>query len=644
MPGLVPCRNADEQIFRININQKSGRPKDAALSDSGAEVNVENDIAAFVRRLQPTSTKIGYADASQQLRVKGHGLVRKWYKTRDGSVYVDEYWTYYCPDADYPVRSEVNMEAAGWSFYCNPYKKTIVQTSRGNVVFEARNVTFLLDPQGHVLVTRKFDNRTLDWLVPIQLQEGDANIERQLRGSKNSQELINKYRDRDSEAEVLASLAEIDPVTEADRLASALSSAHLVHSVRFDADLSSNTRQGSPTEPTTADDAVIPRVHSYLDMLTAKSHVRQLSTLLDKTVSSYLRARAQKYGEQGETVTLAQMTLQGAIDDIKEFDANHACGQNRERLGIYSEFDSRVATINVFTRCEGQHPQSLCRYACWHCGEKVGHRLEPPCPIAADTRECVAKPADDILRSRRLERQAEIESQNFVNSLYLQSNVSGNPYRLNFNKPASKTGASPHGTTSFRPANGWVPAKEVVQAMNILCVDQESDAKNEHLSTSEGAQHSLLLNNFKASYHPAGYLDIQLSVEVPTTNSSGGGAVTVNTISLTDMPARKTMCMACLSDSTEDLRRDCLFTCDNPRCKGVFEQLELGPRGQASVVSPTHTQGPSTLKRDQPDVLYTPEKLVDMRRILLRNLMTPVSTVALYHRLITWNVVNGFCG
>ena len=28
-------------------------------------------------------------------------------------------------------------------------------------------------------------------------------------------------------------------------------------------------------------------------------------------------------------------------------------------------------------------------------------------------------------------------------------------------------------------------------------------------------------------------------------------------------------------------------------------------------------------KRDQPDVLYTPEKLVDMRRILLRNLMTP---------------------
>ena len=31
----------------------------------------------------------------------------------------------------------------------------------------------------------------------------------------------------------------------------------------------------------------------------------------------------------------------------------------------------------------------------------------------------------------------------------------------------------------------------------------------------------------------------------------------------------------------------------------------------------------SSRKRDQPDVLYTPEKLVDMRRILLRNLMTP---------------------
>ena len=155
------------------------------------------------------------------------------------------------------------------------------------------------------------------------------------------------------------------------------------------------------------------------------------------------------------------MALQGAVDEIKEFDANHVCGRDRERLGIYSEYDSRVATINVCTRCEGSHPQSECRYACWHCGEKVGHRLEPPCPIAADNRETVVKPADDLFRSKQSERQAEIDSQNFINSLYLQSSVSGNAPRLDFKKREAKTGASPHGSTSFRPASGWVPAKEV---------------------------------------------------------------------------------------------------------------------------------------------------------------------------------------
>ena len=506
-----------------------------------------------------------------------NGLVRKWYKTRDRQVYVDEYWAYYCPDADYPVKSEVNMEKNGWSVYRNPYRKTTVQTTRGNIVFESKNVTYLLDPQGHVVVSQKSDNRALDWLVPIQLEEGDTNIERHFKDAQNSHELLAKYRDRDSKADVLASLAEIDPVTEADRLVSALLNAHLVHSDRYDSYLASNVRQRTQTEPVVSDDAVIPRVHAYLDILTAKSLVRQLSSLLDKTVSSYLRARAQKYGEQGETVTLAQMALQGAVDDIKEFDANHVCGQNCERLGIHSEFDSQVTTVNVCTRCEGSHPQSLCRYACWHCSEKVGHRLEPPCPIAADKRETVVKPADDMFRLSQSERQAEINSQNFINSLYLQSNVSGHAPRLNFNKRKSKTGASPHGSTSFRPASGWVPAKEVVQAMHILCVDQESDAKNEHLHTNGGAQYARTLNNFKAAYHPAGYPDITLSVEVPTTDSSRGGFVSVNTISLTDMPTRKTLCMNCLSDAIEDQRRDCLFTCDNPRCRGVFERCELGP-------------------------------------------------------------------
>ena len=61
------------RIARVNALDRT-RPIDAKLLDSGAEINIENDLRKFVSRITETDLKINFADGSQTLAVVGSGV------------------------------------------------------------------------------------------------------------------------------------------------------------------------------------------------------------------------------------------------------------------------------------------------------------------------------------------------------------------------------------------------------------------------------------------------------------------------------------------------------------------------------------------------------------------------------------------
>ena len=78
------------------VDEKS-RPLGIVLLDSGAMINIENDLTRFIGYLEPSDIKIGLAGKGTIMRNGGVGTRRRLFRDTVGNVYVHEDRAFYCP-------------------------------------------------------------------------------------------------------------------------------------------------------------------------------------------------------------------------------------------------------------------------------------------------------------------------------------------------------------------------------------------------------------------------------------------------------------------------------------------------------------------------------------------------------------------
>ena len=100
--GTAFCANIH---WIVSFVDEKKRPLGIVLLDSGAMINIENDLTRFVGYLEPSNIKIGLAGKGTLMRNGGVGTRRRLFRTTDGNVYVHEDKAYYCPDAAHPIMS-----------------------------------------------------------------------------------------------------------------------------------------------------------------------------------------------------------------------------------------------------------------------------------------------------------------------------------------------------------------------------------------------------------------------------------------------------------------------------------------------------------------------------------------------------------
>jgi len=180
-------------VYLINSQRIPGVPAIAVLVDSGAEVNIENDVRMYIERLTAPKVRIALADSESQMQCKGYGKCRRWYYDTKGQLYIDEYWAYYCPDAPYAIRSTRDIARTGGTVVENPGGKqsndyTTVVRSGQSIRLSGTNTNLVMG-NGRVLEasplggTQTKDKNVLAWLQPIQptrVQTSDRANERKL--------------------------------------------------------------------------------------------------------------------------------------------------------------------------------------------------------------------------------------------------------------------------------------------------------------------------------------------------------------------------------------------------------------------------------------------------------------------------------
>ena len=102
--------------YVINFVDKKNRPLGALLLDSGAQINIENDITCFTGYLERSDVKIGLANKNVLLRNGGVGTRRRRYRDTDGCGWIWEDTAFYCPDASHPIASVGDMRKKGCPF------------------------------------------------------------------------------------------------------------------------------------------------------------------------------------------------------------------------------------------------------------------------------------------------------------------------------------------------------------------------------------------------------------------------------------------------------------------------------------------------------------------------------------------------
>ena len=159
-------------------------------------------------------------------------MVREWYYDRAGRVVVDTYKAYYCPGAEFPIRSEQEMRLAGWQVVrlgknlhikgvdvvrelpdgetevlsiprlvpdkSKPKSKRMIRDPKHAAL------THLITPGGEVLLAQNFAVGTLEWMKPIQADSHNGT-----RPSAVSNAYASVTRGDASFAEVTASLKSV---------------------------------------------------------------------------------------------------------------------------------------------------------------------------------------------------------------------------------------------------------------------------------------------------------------------------------------------------------------------------------------------------------------------------------------------------
>ena len=478
------------RIARVNAFDRT-RPVDAKLLDSGAEINIENDLRKFVSRITETDLKINFADGSQTLAVEGFGLVREWYYDRSGRVVVDTYKAYYCPGAEFPIRSEQEMRLAGWQVV--RLSKTPGQVKGVDVVRELPNgeeevlkiprlikdkkskskrmirdpehaaLTHLITPAGDVLLAQQCAVGTLEWMKPIQADSHNGT-----RPSAVSNAHASVTRDDASYAEVQASLKSVRKKKK--RAKAALLAADII--ANHDTEIKATTSVNAIPRP---GKALFSDDPSMLPLITKDLHA---------CMSAYLRARVARHGYRTEEVTLAMNSMQSSFDALREYDANDArqTYDATEDQGLH--YDHDLKCVQVCPRCRRpDHTHSDCLEPCWSCMLDVGHSDE--CEVALLHQETIAIPATEAVAVRTDQKQAELDHENRINAMFAAVSVSSTNGTTNWRRQLKRQSHAVDGDDSEQSAEQSVSvmplSDEVLHCASILKLNDEDDMQNLHM-------------------------------------------------------------------------------------------------------------------------------------------------------------------
>ena len=154
--------------FYVSFVDENKRPLGAMMLDSGAQINIENDITCFVDYLKPSDVRISLADKKAMLKNCGFGTRRRLFRDVDGNVYVYTDQAYYCPDAAYPIMSTGEWEDRDATITFNPGAR-FRATAAGKQLPPNGKACLIIDAQERMLMLQKIEGvKRLWWLVPIQ--------------------------------------------------------------------------------------------------------------------------------------------------------------------------------------------------------------------------------------------------------------------------------------------------------------------------------------------------------------------------------------------------------------------------------------------------------------------------------------------
>ena len=481
------------KIVRINnFVEDKLRPRDTKLVDSGAEINIERDLRRFVQRLQESKIKINFADGSDSLKCEGYGLCREWYYDRRGNVYVDEYYAYYCPKAEYSIRSEQDLVTSGWRVIRNPTEEGGLFNFKGERIAipaliknpanpngprihdpDTGNDTHLLNPKGRVLITKRYGSSKLEWLQPIQ---ADGHTDRVLPNSHAS------VRSKDATyPEIVSSLRKLRKVAKEKEEAEGQldGEEHPVNSVESEKTDMLRSDSMKWRDAALSDD---PADFSLVERA------------LDEQIDAYMRARSAKFGCRTEEVSLAMLELRSAFDSLREFDSHDAGQTYDSRDDTALHYDDEIKTVDVCSHCRKRgHTATECKEACWSCHWVQGHADD--CENQHVAVATVAIPATESVVVRSDMHQDELDHEQALLRMATEAHVLVNSTSVSTgtqhkHRKVSGTGSKSWDDSSRDDTKESVPAPaksilldrdEIKHVAHMLRLNEHDDTQNYHL-------------------------------------------------------------------------------------------------------------------------------------------------------------------
>jgi hypothetical protein len=643
-------------VIRLNAVDLN-RPKDTVLVDSGAECNVGNDIRKFISRISDTNTEVTFTDGSDSMRVEGIGTVREWYYDWRGHVFVDEYEAFYCPTAKYPIRSEQELRLKGWRVIRNPTRHGVDVKRKGpdgqeqilpvpRLIDNPRNpegpqihdpktadLTHLVNPSGNVLVCKRYDVGTLEWLEPIQADGGTRKQKFNRANIPNSHASVVKndvpYH------EVLAS--HVSVCESIERRAKALRSANVIG--HLDPAVKGKSRVPVPRD-------VHPGEHKFSE---DAADLQNTTKDLQACMTAYLKARAARYGFRTEDVTAAMLNMESSFEALRDFDNSNAQQTYDARKDDCLNHDSQLKCVPVCPRCrQNTHTLADCREACWSCMLQHGHADD--CEVASVLTETIMIPATESVVVRTEQHQSEIDHEQRLNAMFTAVSVAGaSPGATNWKRTiASSTSSDVPQPADTKVVSVMLSSNEVLHAASILKLNDEEDSPNMHmLDDSDRLDLEAFIKQYSHHGTPS-YRDTivssteaiaagQAAVAGPsggdTANAAHSGSTTVasaRTSSAKSAQAHKKSHSTLASDSLNpqcvmahcsechsvcvQLETPFTFWCDT--CEHVFDRPYLARSDPGSDVN----RIANVRKRSKETRMITAADIVVKRKNLIRNL------------------------